>query len=210
MHPIVHALLHISPFLMYVVVAITLLLESTGVPITNNTLLLLMGAMAALGYLNIEMLIVSAVIGSVTGACCAYLIGMRGGRKIVLRLATFFHVNEQKIGIMDSWFQQSGFWMIFFSRMTPFVRPFACFPAGISHMNFKKFLFAASVGSFIWCITLPSIGWMLGPRWRIALHFMQVYTVPTLIGIVLLLIVYGVVTHMVKHIINTKYHTFSG
>lgn len=195
---------------MYVVVAITLLLESTGVPITNNTLLLLMGAMAALGYLNIEMLIVSAVIGSVTGACCAYLIGMRGGRKIVLRLATFFHVNEQKIGIMDSWFQQSGFWMIFFSRMTPFVRPFACFPAGISHMNFKKFLFAASVGSFIWCITLPSIGWMLGPRWRIALHFMQVYTVPTLIGIVLLLIVYGVVTHMVKHIINTKYHTFSG
>ena len=210
MHPIVHALLHVSPLLMYLLVAIILLLESSGVPITNNTLLLLMGAMASLGYLNIEMLIVSAIVGSIAGACCAYWLGMRGGRKIVLRLAAFFHVSEQKIGVMDSWFQKSGFWMIFFSRITPFVRPFACFPAGISHMNLKNFLLAASAGSLIWCIALPSIGWMLGPRWRIALHFMQAYTVPTLIGIVLLLIVYGVVTHMVKHIINTKYHTFSG
>ena len=156
------------------------------------------------------MLIVSPIVGSIAGACCAYWIGMRGGRKIVLRLATFFHVNEQKIGIMDSWFQQSGFWMIFFSRMTPFVRPFACFPAGISHMNFKKFLFAALGGSFIWCITLPSIGWMLGPRWKIALYFMQAYTLPTIVGVILLLIVYIVVTYMVKRVIHTKYHTFSG
>ena len=210
MHPIVHALLHTSPFLIYLLVAIIILLESSGVPVVNNTMLLLLGAMAALGYLNIEMLMVSAFVGSIAGACCAYWIGMHGGRKIVLRLAAFFRVNEQKIYVMDSWFQKSGFWMIFFSRMTPFVRPFACFPAGISHMNFKKFLLAASAGSLIWCITLPSIGWMLGPRWKIALHFIQRYTLPTIIGVVLLLIVYSVVTRTVKRAINAKYHTLSG
>ncbi len=206
MHSIVHVLLHISPLLMYLLVAIILLLESSGVPITNNTLLLLTGAMASLGYLNIESLMVSALLGSIAGACCAYWIGMRGGRRIVLRLATFFHVNEQKIGIMDRWFQESGFWMIFFSRMTPFVRPFACFPAGISHMNFRKFLLAALAGSLIWCVMLPSIGWILGPRWKIALHFMQTYTLPTIMGVVLLLILYVVVTNRVKRAMNAKYH----
>ncbi len=210
MHPIVHALLHTSPLLLYLLVMIILLLESSGVPITNNTLLLLLGAMASLGYLNIELLIVSALVGSSAGACCAYWIGMRGGRKIVLRLAKFFHVDEQKIFVMDSWFHKSGFWMIFFSRMTPFVRPFACFPAGISHMNFRKFLIAAVAGSLIWCIVLPYIGWLLGPRWRIALYFMRTYTLPTIIGLGLLLIAYTVVTYMVKRAINAKYHTISG
>jgi len=168
-----------------------------------------MGAMASLGYLNIELLMVSAFVGSGAGACCAYWIGMRGGRNIVLRLAAFFHVNEQKISVMDNWFQKSGFWMVFFSRMTPFVRPFACFPAGISHMNFKKFLLAALAGSLIWCVTLPSIGWLLGPRWKIALHFTRTYTVPTIIIVILLLIIYSVITHRIKRRLNAKYHTFS-
>jgi len=153
---------------------------------------------------------VSALLGSSAGACCAYWIGMRGGRKIVLHLATFFHVHEQKIDIMDSWFQKSGFWMIFFSRMTPFVRPFACFPAGISHMNFRKFLLAALTGSLIWCVTLPCVGWILGPRWRTALYFMQTYTLPTIIVVVLLLILYVVVTNRVKRAIHAKYHSLLG
>ena len=77
-------------------------------------------------------------------------------------------------------------------------------------LNFRKFLIAAVAGSLIWCITLPCIGWLLGPRWRIALYFMRTYTLPTIIGIVLLVIVYAVVTYLVKRAINAKYHTISG
>lgn len=209
MHPIVHALLHIHPFLIYLLVAVILLLESSGVPITNNTMLLLTGAMASLGYLNIGMLILSAILGSIAGACCAYWIGARGGQQILLRLATFFHVDEQKIRAMDGWLHKSGCWMIFFSRMTPFVRPFACFPAGISHMPIKKLLFAASAGSIIWCTVLPFIGWTLGPRWKIALYFMQQYTLPTLLVAALLLVLYGVVTYGVKRFIAAKYRSLS-
>jgi len=208
-HPIAHTLLHTSPLLIYLLVATILLLESSGVPITNNTMLLLAGAMASLGYLNIEMLIISALLGSIAGACCAYWIGARGGRPVLLHLATFFHVNEQKISVMDSWFQKAGFWMIFFSRMTPFVRPFACFPAGIWHMNIKKFLLAASAGSIIWCVALPLIGWTLGPHWRIALHFMQAYTLPTILVVALLLALYVLITHKVKRILNAKYRSLS-
>ena len=207
MHLLMHALLHTSPFIIYLLVSLILMLESTGVPLTNNTLLLVLGAMAALGYLNIEVLMLAAFLGSISGACCAYWIGARGGRRIMLRLAAFFHVNRQNIRVMDNWFHRSGFWMVFLSRMTPFIRPFASFPAGIAHMNFKRFLFAASAGSLLWCIALPSIGWTLGPHWRIALNFMQTYTVPTILIVVLLLVLYGVIKHKVKHAIDVRYHS---
>ncbi|GAC1401812.1 MAG: DedA family protein [Ktedonobacteraceae bacterium] len=209
MHSIMHALLHIHPLLIYLLVAVILLLESSGIPITNNTMLLLTGAMASLGYLNIGMLIVSAILGSIAGACCAYWIGARGGQQILLRLATFFHADEKKIHTMDGWLHTSGCWMIFFSRMTPFVRPFACFPAGISHMHIKKFLFAASAGSIIWCTVLPLIGWTLGHRWEIALYFMQRYTLLTLLVVTLLLVLYGVITSRIKRFINAKYRSLS-
>ncbi len=209
MHSLVHTLLHVSPLLIYLLVAIILLLESSGVPVTNNTMLLLLGALASMGYLNIEMLIGAATIGSIAGACCAYRLGMHGGRRILLRLAAIFHVHRQKIHVMDHWFQKSGFWMIFFSRMTPFVRPFACFPAGISHMDRKKFLLAASAGSIIWCIALPTIGWTLGHRWKIALYFLQQYTLPTLLVVVGCIVLYVLGMRVVKRTMNARLHSSS-
>jgi len=138
-----HFFLHTSPFLIYFLVAVILLLESSGVPITNNTLLLFTGALASLGQLNIGLLAIAAIVGSIAGACLAYYIGLRGGRRVLLRLASFFHVDTQKIEVMDGWFHKSGVWMVFFSRMTPFVRPFACFPAGFSRMIFTNFFFCS-------------------------------------------------------------------
>ena len=207
MHPFLHTLLHTSPLLVYLLVAVILCLESTGIPLVNNTLLLLLGAFASMGYLNLEMLMIAAFIGSISGACCAYWIGMRGGRRVLLRFAALFHLNRQKIHAMDNWFQRSGFWMIFLSRMTPYIRPFACFPAGIAHMDRKRFLLAASAGSLIWCIALPSIGWALGHRWRIALYFLQQYTLPTLLVVVALIVVYILVMRRVKHSMNARLHS---
>jgi len=208
-HSVVHMLLHTSPPIIYLLVAGILLLESSGVPITNNTMLLLTGAMASMGYLNIELLIITATVGSIAGACCAYWIGARGGRQILLRLAAFFRVDAQRIGVMDGWFQKSGCWMVFFSRMTPFVRPFACFPAGISHIDFKRFLLAASAGSILWCIALTTIGWILGHRWKLALSFMQQYTLPTLLVLALLVGLYLLGTRITKRLIDAKFRSLS-
>lgn len=80
--------------------------------------------------------------------------------------------------------------MIFFSRMTPYVRPFACFPAGISRMPFSRFFIAALAGSVIWCFTLVRIGAMLGPHWQFALTLMQTYTLPTCAALLLLVVLY--------------------
>lgn len=198
MHTVAHVLLHTSPLLIYLLVGCVLLLESSGVPILNSTLLLFAGAMASLGHLQIEYLALVAVTGSVAGACLAYCIGRRGGRQVLFRLAQILHIDTEKVEMVERWFRRSGAWMIFFSRMLPYARPFACFPAGIAEMNFIRFFCCALLGSLIWCVTLLVIGWNLGKRWELAVSVIQQYTVPVLGVTVLWIGLYIIATRLIR------------
>ncbi len=198
MHTVTHFFLHANPLLIYLIVVVMLMLESTGIPIVNNTLLLFTGALASLGYLNIGELAIAAIAGSVSGACLAYWIGAHGGQQGLLRLVVFLHIDSQKVYIVEHWFQKFGVWMVFFSRMIPYVRPFACFPAGMSQTNFTRFFLGATAGSTIWCIAMLSLGWNLGRRWDLALHVMQQYTIPMLCVLLLVIVIYVLVMRIAK------------
>jgi membrane protein DedA with SNARE-associated domain len=204
-HTVTHVLLHTSPLLIYLLVGCVLLLESSGVPILNSTLLLFTGALASFGHLQFDYLVLVAVTGSVSGACIAYYIGRRGGRQILFRLAQVFHIDTGKVDIVESWFRRSGAWMIFFSRMLPYVRPFACFPAGIAQMNFVRFFCCALLGSLIWCVSLLVVGWNLGKRWELAVPVIQQYTVPVLGLAVVLIGLYIFSTRLIKHFLHTHF-----
>jgi membrane protein DedA with SNARE-associated domain len=186
----IHVYQHIPPSLIYLLVAALLLLESTGIPVINTTMLLFTGAMAAQGRLDLALLMFAALVGSTLGACCAYALGRRYGEKLFSRLARFLHINEHKMLLVERWFQRAGGRTIFFSRILPYIRPFACFSAGIYSMPFLRFLAVAISGSLIWCVTMLTIGWELGPRWKLALHLVQRYTLPTLCVLLFLLVIY--------------------
>ncbi len=205
---VVHILQHISPLLVYIVVATFLFLESSGVPILNTTLLLSTGALAALGRVNLGLLLFVAISGSLLGACCAYGLGRRYGEPLLLRLTRFLRIDERKVRLAERWFAQAGWRMIFFSRIIPYIRPFACFPAGISAMPLPRFVLASLLGSTIWCTTCLLVGWELGPRWKEALHLMHFYTFPA-IGIVLALLVAFIVCrrslmHSIRHRLEAR------
>jgi membrane protein DedA with SNARE-associated domain len=190
LRPIIDFIVQSNPLVIYMVVALTLCLESSGIPVANTTLLLLTGAMTTFGHLNLWILMFVAILGSVTGACSAYGIGAHGGRPAFLRLATFFHVDEQKVNLTERWFQKSGLWMLLLSRILPYIRPFACFFGGITNMPFQRFFVAALAGSTIWCIAIVQIGAMLGPHWKLALILIRNYTLPTSAALLLLIVLY--------------------
>lgn len=204
MHALTDFIIHANPIMIYMIVAIVLMLESCGVPIVNNTLLLLTGALATLGYLNIWILIPVAIIGSISGACLAYVIGAYGSRTTFLHVATILHIDRQKVDITRSWFQKAGPWMIFFSRMTPYVRPFTCFLGGITHMPFSRFGMAALSGSIIWCVVMLQIGMALGARWHVALFLMQRYTMHSLGVLILGIMLYFCIARAIKHCIYQR------
>jgi membrane protein DedA with SNARE-associated domain len=198
MHALMDLAMHTSPLLIYLIVVIALAFESSGIPIVNSTLLLFTGALAASNRCNVVILALVAVVGSISGACCAYAIGARGSRRMMLRFALFFHLDRHKIQMFEHWFQRYGIWMVFASRIIPYIRPFTCFPAGFSHTNFTRFFISVTLGSLLWCITMLYLGWSLGRRWVLALHLIQSYTVPVLVMLALLAAVYWITRRFLK------------
>jgi membrane protein DedA with SNARE-associated domain len=201
-----HLIHNTNPLWIYAIVGVFLLLESSGVPIVNSTLLLLVGALASLGQLNVVALAVVSLTGSVTGACLAYFIGWHGGGRLLRRAATKLRVDTQKIQLLERWFQRAGARMIFFSRIIPYIRPFSCFPAGIAHMPFRRFFAAAASGSLVWCVGMLALGWNLGERWKLAFFLMQRYTVPVVLVILVLLALYCTISITIRRRLDARLH----
>src|ERR1700674_1724876 len=92
-----HLIHHTNPLWIYVIIGVFLLLESSGIPIVNSTLLLLTGALASLGQLDIFALAIVSITGSILGACLAYMIGWHGGARLLYHIAARLHVDTAKI-----------------------------------------------------------------------------------------------------------------
>lgn len=204
MYSLIYFVLHTNPFFIYLIVALALALESSGIPIVNSTLLLLTGALAASAHFNIVILALAAIVGSVGGACSAYAIGAHGKRQTMLRLAFFFHLDQQKVHLFEHWFQKYGIWMVFASRIIPYIRPFTCFPAGFSHTNFTRFFISVTLGSLLWCTAMLYLGWSLGRRWALALHLIQSYTIPVLALLALFVVLYWIIMRFLKRRITAR------
>jgi membrane protein DedA with SNARE-associated domain len=205
-----HLIHNTNPLWIYVIVGVFLLLESSGIPIVNSTLLLLTGALASLGHLNIFALAFVSMSGSIAGACLAYAIGWHGGARLLRATAKKLRFDTRKILSLEKWFHRAGARMVFVSRIIPYIRPFSCFPAGIARMPFRRFLAAAASGSVIWCVGILAIGWNLGFRWRLALSLMQRFTVPVVVVIVLLVAGYFLMKMTIKQRLDAHLQEMPG
>ena len=69
----------------YLVVFFGVMLESAGVPIPGETILLAAGVLAQRGHLDVGDAIAFGILGAVVGDQIGYWVGRRGGRPFVLR-----------------------------------------------------------------------------------------------------------------------------
>jgi membrane protein DedA with SNARE-associated domain len=207
---ILHLIHYTNPLWIYMIVGVFLFLESSGVPIVNSTLLLLTGALASLGHLNIFVLVFVSIAGSIAGACLAYMIGWHGGARLLRRVAARLRIDTRKTQSLEKWFHRAGARMIFLSRIIPYIRPFSCFPAGIARMPFRRFFVAAGSGSVVWCVGMLAIGWNLGRRWKLALYLMQRYTIWVVLVIVLLVAGYFLVKVAIKRRLDAHLREIPG
>ncbi|SIS62201.1 alkaline phosphatase [Virgibacillus pantothenticus] len=76
--------------------------------------------------------------------------------------------------------------------MIPLVRSLISIPAGMSNMNFVKFVILTITGTLIWNTILILIGMQLGESWTDILSFMELYStfVYIAIGIGIVIIIY--------------------
>lgn len=153
----------------YIGIILAMALESCLIPLPSEIVMPLAGlfvatgAATSTGKLDLFGVALAGAIGCLIGSAVAYWIGAAGGRPLVLRYGRYVLISQADSDRADRWFAKYGSSVAFFSRLLPVVRTYISLPAGISRMNFGKFMLYTFLGSLPWTFALAYVGYVFGP-----------------------------------------------
>jgi membrane-associated protein len=136
----------------YVIVFIVIFCE-TGLVVTpvlpGDSLLFALGALAALGALHIEALLILLCIAAIAGDSVNYAIGHYIGPKVFSYEDSRFFKKKYLLKTHE-FYEKHGGKTIIIARFMPFIRTFAPFVAGVGAMNYSKFILFNITGGIAW------------------------------------------------------------
>ena len=142
-----------------------IIFSETGFVVTpflpGDSLLFVAGALAALGGMQIGVLLAVLIAAALLGNMLNYQIGRYLGPK-------FFHWDQSRFFTRSAlekthaFYEKHGGKTLVISRFLPLFRTFAPFVAGIGAMNYGKFTFFNLVGGVGWVGSLTLAGYFFG------------------------------------------------
>jgi membrane protein DedA with SNARE-associated domain len=154
-------LLHLIGRYGYLVVFFGVMLESAGVPLPGETVLIAAGALVHRGILDPGDVLFFGILGAITGDQIGYWIGRRGGRPFVLRWGRYVFVNRERLAQAEAFFARHGGRAVFFARFVAGLRIFGALVAGISRMPWGRFALYNALGGTVWATAAVSLGYFL-------------------------------------------------
>jgi membrane protein DedA with SNARE-associated domain len=146
----------------YLVVFLGVGMESLGVPVPGETVLVIGAVLAAQGHLNAAAVAAVAVAGAVIGDNFGYFVGHRWGRRL-LQLPVLRRIYDpRRVAVAERFFQRHGWTAVFFGRFIAILRIFAGPLAGLHHMPWSHFVLANAAGAVLWVAAVVSAGLLLG------------------------------------------------
>jgi membrane protein DedA with SNARE-associated domain len=151
----------------YWTLAITLLLENAGIPLPGESVLLFASFLAHENHeLNLGLIMVVATVACTLGDNLGYWIGFRGGRTLLDRHRSFFHISDRIMQRGEKLFEDYGAVTILFARFVFGMRVIAGPMAGVLRMPWRKFAVYNFLGAAAWVATISTVGYMLGRHWN--------------------------------------------
>ncbi|WP_313581779.1 DedA family protein [Lacrimispora sp.] len=137
----------------------------TGLVVTpflpGDSLLFASGAFAALGFLDIKLLLLINGLAAVLGDTANYTLGRTIGRRIYEKENLRFIKREHLIKT-HKFYEKHGAATIIIARFIPIIRTFAPFVAGIGEMKYMRFISYNIVGGLAWVILFTLGGYYFG------------------------------------------------
>ena len=154
----------------YAGIFVIMLLQSACVPIPSEIVLPFAGFMVGQAKFNFLPTLIASVLGCLTGGSLIFLLADKKGEKFIRRLVKkygkYLLIKEKELDEAEVRFEKYGEIIVFVGRMLPIVRTFLALPAGLSHMNYKKFLLFSFLGDTLWSALLIYIGSVMGKNWQ--------------------------------------------
>jgi membrane-associated protein len=127
----------------------------------GDSLLFVAGALAAVGGMNIGVLILVLTLAAVSGNSVNYAIGRYIGPR-VFQWPDSRWFNRSALEKTHAFYEHHGGKTVVISRFLPLIRSFAPFVAGIGAMNAARFSAFNVSGALLWVGSLTLAGYWLG------------------------------------------------
>jgi membrane-associated protein len=154
---------HYGPWT-YLIVFVIIFCE-TGLVVTpflpGDSLLFVLGAMAALGDLQLIPLILGLSIAAISGNMVNYTIGLFLSKRVLNDQAIPF-VKQAYVDRTREFFEKYGAKTIIITRFVPIIRTFAPFMAGVGSMPYSRFTIYNIVGGGAWVLVGVFSGFFFG------------------------------------------------
>jgi membrane-associated protein len=148
----------------YVILFLVIFCE-TGLVVTpilpGDSLLFVAGGLAALGGMNVHLLVVLLVIAAILGDAVNYAIGRYFGRHLFTDRKSRY-LNPAHLERAHAFYERHGGQAIVIARFVPIVRTYVPFVAGMAVMSYPKFAFYNVTGGILWVVSLCYAGYFFG------------------------------------------------
>ncbi|GAB6045811.1 DedA family protein [Caminibacter profundus] len=185
MQEIVNFLVETVGSLGYIGIFLLMFLESSFFPFPSEVVMIPAGYLAYKGDMDLSLVILSGVIGSLAGAWFNYLLAHKFGRKFLLKI-----MSEEKIKKLDSFFENHGHISTFTGRLLPGIRQYISFPAGLARMDKLKFSVYTTLGALIWVSILAMLGYFIGENQELIHKYLKEITVLIIILLAIIILIY--------------------
>jgi membrane protein DedA with SNARE-associated domain len=136
-----------GPWIIFGIVA----LESAGVPLPGETILVASALLAATtGQISIVVVVLASAAGAIVGDGIGYMVGRRFGLPLLRRYGRYIRLDENRLLIGQYLFFRYGNVVVFFGRFVAVLRMFAALLAGANSMPAGRFFFFNITGGVCW------------------------------------------------------------
>lgn len=146
----------------YIIVILTIMLESAGIPMPGETALIVAAAFAGTGHLDITLVIICAASGAIIGDAGGYWIGRKLGRPFLDKHGKWLHLTQERMYTLEKLFVKHGPMTVFFGRFFSLLRTYAALFAGVWHMKYALFTLFNALGGITWAVCFGILGYVFG------------------------------------------------
>ncbi|MCH4091594.1 DedA family protein [Acetobacter sp.] len=135
----------------YGVIGVVVMLESMGLPLPAESLLITASLLSATTHkLSIWGIVIAGVSGAIMGDNFGYLIGKEFGFRFLHRYGKYVGLSADRILLGRYIFRQHGGTVVFFGRFIALLRIFVALLAGANRMPWHTFLLHNALGGLCW------------------------------------------------------------
>jgi membrane protein DedA with SNARE-associated domain len=161
-------LISVSPAVVYALVSLVIGLESMGIPLPGEVILVSAALLSTRPELNLSpvWVAVAASVGAIVGDSIGYLAGRHWGERMFTVMGRRFprHAGPDQLAYAEHVFTRYGVWAVFFGRFVALLRILAGPLAGALRMPYPRFLAANALGGIVWACGTTTAIYVVGTR----------------------------------------------